>query len=257
MTVKLYAFTCGTLTCPRDHLIEGGEGVATLPIPSFLIEHPKGRALYDTGMHPQLQTDPGARLSERVLKLFGFGGFGAEDDVKSKLESIDRDPAKIDYVINSHLHFDHVGGNGLIPNAAIVVQKREWEAANDPETAAKVGFNKADIAYGHPVKQVEGEHDLYGDGSVVTIPTYGHTPGHQSLKVRTDKGEIVLTGDSCYFCRTLRERRLPLARFIYDREAMLASLDRLEALEKGGAKLIFGHDSDFWKDVPQAPALLF
>ena len=123
--------------------------------------------------------------------------------------------------------------------------------------AAKVGFFKADFDHGHPVKQVEGEHDLFGDGSVVTIPTYGHTPGHQSLKVRTDKGEIVLTGDSCYFCRTLRERRLPLPRFIYDREAMLASLDRLDALEKGGAKLIFGHDSDFWKDVPQAPALLF
>jgi N-acyl homoserine lactone hydrolase len=256
MTVKLFAMTCGRLTGPLGHLMEGaGEGNVDLPIPSFLIEHPKGRALYDTGMHPQLRTDPGARLGERVLKLFGFNGFGAQDDVKSKLEAIDRDPAKIDFVINSHLHFDHVGGNGLIPNATVVVQKREWEAAHDAETAAKVGFNKDDISYGHPVKQVEGEHDLFGDGSVVTIPTYGHTPGHQSLKVRTEKGEIVLTGDACYFCRTLRERRLP--RFVYDRGAMLGSLDRLEALEKGSAKLIFGHDLEFWKDIPQAPEPLF
>ena len=52
MTAKLFAFCCGTLTCPREALIDGGEGVATLPVPSFLIEHPKGRAIYDTGMHP-------------------------------------------------------------------------------------------------------------------------------------------------------------------------------------------------------------
>ena len=47
------------------------------------------------------------------------------------------------------------------------------------------------------------------------------------------------------------------SRFVYDREQMLASLDRLEALEKGGAKLFFGHDPDFWKDVPQAPVPAF
>src|SRR2546429_97172 len=123
MTVKLYAMTCGYLNGPFDALMEGGEGRIDLPIPSFLIEHPKGRQL----------------------------------------------------------------------------------------------------------KQVDGEHDVFGDGSVVCIPTYGHAPGHQSLKVRTEKGEVVLTGDACYFCRTLTERRLPARMF--DREQMLASLDRLEALE--------------------------
>jgi len=255
MTVKLYAMTCGRLGGPFGHLMEGGEGTIDLPIPSFLIEHPKGRALYDTGMHPQCRTDPAGRVGERAARLFDFKGYGPDDDVKSRLESVDRDPGKIDFIVNSHLHFDHVGGNGLVPNATIVVQKREWEAGHDPETAVKVGFSRHDLDYGHPVKQVEGEHDLFGDGSVVCLPTYGHTPGHQSLKVRTDKGEVVLTGDSCYFCRTLRERRLP--RFVFDREAMLKSLDRLEALEKGGATLFFGHDPEFWKSVPQAPVEAF
>jgi len=64
-------------------------------------------------------------------------------------------------------------------------------------------------------------------------------------------GEVVLAADSCYFCRTLRERRLP--RFAYDKEAMLASLDRLAALEAGGARIFFGHDPEFWQTVPQAP----
>jgi glyoxylase-like metal-dependent hydrolase (beta-lactamase superfamily II) len=62
----------------------------------------------------------------------------------------------------------------------------------------------------------------------------------------------VLAAAACYFCQTLRERRLP--RNVYDREAMLASLDRLEALEKSGARICFGHDPEFWRSVPQAPA---
>ena len=58
MTVKLYAFTCGTVTGEFAHLMEGGEGDITVPIPVFLIEHPRGRALFDTGLHPDCQHDP-------------------------------------------------------------------------------------------------------------------------------------------------------------------------------------------------------
>ena len=169
--------TCGRLVGRLKDMIEGEDGQVALPIPSYLIEHPKGRALFDTGMHPQCRTDAAGRLGERVARIFGFEQYGAEDDVKSRLELIDRDPGKVDFIINSHLHFDHAGGNELVPNATMVVQKREWQAAQDPETAAKVGFFKADFDHGHPVKQVDGEHDLFGDGSVVCIPTYGHTPG--------------------------------------------------------------------------------
>ncbi|HTR84912.1 MAG TPA: MBL fold metallo-hydrolase, partial [Reyranella sp.] len=131
MTAKLFAMTCGSLTGELSRLMEGGEGQATLPIPSFLIEHPKGRALYDTGMHPQCRTDAGGRMGPRIPKLFNFDHFGPEDDIKSRLESIDRDPGKIDLIVNSHLHFDHAGGNELIPNATVVIQKREWQAGQD------------------------------------------------------------------------------------------------------------------------------
>ena len=251
MTAKLYAMTCGRLVGRLKDMIEGEDGPGTLPVPCYLIEHPRGRALFDTGMHPQCRDDARGRLGERVARRFGFEHFAADDDVKSRLESVGRDPGRVDFIVNSHLHFDHAGGNALVPNATMVVQKREWQAAQDPEIAARVGLYRADFDHGHPVKQVDGEHDLFGDGSVVCIPTWGHTPGHQSLRVRTPKGEVVLTGDACYFCRTLRERRLP--RFVHDREQMLASLERLAALERGGARLYFGHDPLFWKDVPQAP----
>jgi glyoxylase-like metal-dependent hydrolase (beta-lactamase superfamily II) len=249
MPVKLFAFTCGTVTGEFGRLMEGGEGDITVPVPVFLIEHPKGRALFDTGLHADCQHDPAGRLGERLASLFRIG-FRPGEEVSARLEAIDRDPAKIDLLINSHFHFDQCGGNALVPNATLVVQRREWDAGMDPDSAQKRGFNPRDFDLGHKVKLVDGEHDVFGDGSVVCLPTHGHTPGHQSLKVRLDSGDVVLAADSCYFCRTLRERRLP--RFAYDKEQMLVSLDRLAALEKSGARIFFGHDPDFWQTVPQA-----
>ena len=250
MTVKLFAFTCGWLTGELGYLMEGGEGKVNLPIPSYLIEHPKGRMLFDTGMHPDCQHDPAGRIGPRAMQLFSFN-YHPGEEISARLEAIGHDPAKIDLVVNSHFHFDQVGGNALIPNATMVVQRREWEAGMDPDIAARRGFNRRDFDLGHKVRLLDGEHDVFGDGSVVCLPTSGHTPGHQSLKVRLDSGEVMLAADSCYFCRTLRERRLP--QNVDDREAMLASLDRLAALEKGGARVFFGHDGGFWKSVPQAP----
>src|SRR6185312_14404391 len=96
MTVKLYAMTCGRLVGRLKDMIEGEDGQVELPIPSYLIEHSKGRAVFDTGMHPQLRSDAAGRIGERAARIFGFEHFGAQDDVKSKLESIDRDPGKVD-----------------------------------------------------------------------------------------------------------------------------------------------------------------
>ena len=250
MTLKLYAMTCGHLTAPLGYLMEGGEGEARLPVPAYLIEHPKGRALFDTGMHPDCQHDPVARVGERIKGLFQFD-YAPGEEVSARLAAFDRDPGRIDFIVNSHLHFDHVGGNALVPNATVVMQRREWAAGFDAETAARHGYNRRDFDLGHNVKLVEGEHDLFGDGSVLCLPTHGHTPGHQSLRLRLASGDVVLAADACYFCETLRERRLP--KRVHDREQMHASLEKLARLEAQGARIFFGHDGRFWQDVPQAP----
>jgi N-acyl homoserine lactone hydrolase len=250
MKIRLYAFTCGTVTGEFGRLMQGGEGDITLPIPVYLIEHPNGVALFDTGLHPDCQQDPSGRLGARLAGLFRIA-FVAGEEISARLAAIGRDPAQVDLLINSHFHFDHVGGNALIPNATMLVQRREWDAGMDPDTAARHGYNPRDFDLGHKLHLLDGEHDVFGDGSVVCLPTYGHTAGHQSLRLRLDSGEVVLAADACYFCRTLRERRLP--QYVHDREAMLASLDRLGALEGQGARIFFGHDPEFWGRVAQAP----
>jgi N-acyl homoserine lactone hydrolase len=253
LSVNLFALTCGRLIGDLGRLMEGGEGPADLPIPAYLIEHPKGTVLFDTGLHPDCQHDPASRVGTRMAGLFAFH-YRPGEEISARLEAIGRDPAKIDVIVNSHFHFDHVGGNSLIPNAVMVVQKREWEAGMDPDVAARHGYNRADFDVGHGVIQVEGEYDVFGDGGIVCLPTYGHTPGHQSLKVKLASGDVVLAGDACYFCRTLRERRLPQR--VHDRTAMLAALDKLAGLEAAGARIFFGHDGEFWKGVPQAPVAI-
>jgi N-acyl homoserine lactone hydrolase len=153
--------------------------------------------------------------------------------------------------VNSHLHFDHTGGNALLPNARIVIQRREWEAGRNPELMKANGYDPLDYDLGQPVLQVEGDHDLFGDGSVVMFPTYGHTPGHQSLRLKLDSGDVVLTGDACYFKQTLDELHLP--KIVHDRADMLRSLEILRQLRAAGARIFYGHDPEFWREVPQAP----
>ena len=246
----VYAFTCGRLEGDFGRLMEGGEGRIELPVPAYLIEHPKGRLLFDTGMHPDCQHDPAGRVGARVAGLFDFD-FRPGEEVSARLEAIGRDPAKIDLIVNSHFHFDHVGGNALVPNATMLVHRQEWEHGIDPDLAAQRGFDRRDFDLGHSRILADGEYDVFCDGSVICLPTPGHTPGHQSLKLRLAAGEIVLAADACYFCRTLRERRLP--RYVFDRDQMHNSLERLSRLEAAGARIFFGHDPEFWRTVPQAP----
>jgi N-acyl homoserine lactone hydrolase len=253
MTLKLYALTCGHLTGKLGPMMEGGEGEVRLPIPAYLIEHGKGTALFDTGMHPDCQADPAARLGEVMPRLYRFD-YRPGEEIGARLRALDRDPARIDFIVNSHFHFDHVGGNAQAPNATMVVQKAEWDAALDPGIAALHGYDRRDFDLGHALRKIEGEYDLFGDGSVVCFPTHGHTPGHQSLRLRLASGDVALAADACYFCRTLRERRLP--KRVHDRAQMHASLDRLAQLEAGGARIFFGHDIAFWRSVPQAPTAI-
>jgi glyoxylase-like metal-dependent hydrolase (beta-lactamase superfamily II) len=250
--VELYAFTCGFLTIPHGFLLEGEKGRITVPVPAYLIAHPKGVALFDSGLNLETRVNPAAYMGPQGAKYAAFH-FHEGEEIGARLRAMSIAPEDVTHVVNSHLHYDHSGGNAQLPNADVIVQRREWEHAlalpdDDP------GYRKVDFDTGQRVRQISGEHDLFGDGAVTCFPTYGHTPGHQSLRVRTSRDEFVLCGDACYLRRTLEELHLPGV--LADREAALAALMRLRELQARGARILYGHDPEFWKSVAQGPERL-
>ncbi len=247
--LRVYALTCGWLSCDMAMMLEGVAGQVRFPVPAYLIEHPKGRVLFDAGLHPDAEADPFGRIGA-LAKSFKVE-IAPQETIQAQLQAVEVDPEGIDVLISSHLHFDHAGGIEQIPNATIVIQQREWEAGHRPEMIEANGFNPHDYDLGHRIQQVVGAHDLFGDGSIVTLPTYGHTPGHQSLQLAMDSGPLVLSADACYFKRSLDELHLPA--LVNDREEMLASLRLLQKLRSAGATIFFGHDPEFWESLPKAP----
>ena len=250
MSVQLFAMTCGWLGADLGGFLEGESGRVRVPVPCYLIRHPRGTAVFDSGLHSDTQADPAGRLGF-AAKLFEVD-FHPGEEVRARLGALDIDAAAVDYLITSHLHFDHTGGHAQIPNARLVVQRREWDAGRDPDAVRANFYDPRDYDLGHDVLAVDGEHDLFGDGAVVCVPSFGHTPGHQSLRIRLAGGEVLLTADACYLRRTLEELRLPP--FGHDRDAMRDVLHRFRGLAERGVRLFYGHDPDFWAGVPQAPA---
>jgi N-acyl homoserine lactone hydrolase len=242
MTLTLYAFNTGWFQCRPGFFIEGEEGdYVRAPVPSYLIDHPKGRALFDTGMGVRYRRALADALPPNKFGLQWFEG----QEISARLKSIDVDPASINWIINSHLHIDHCGGNMLLPNATMIVQAREMDVArNNPEPGL---YEAVDFDTGQPVKAIEGEHDLFGDSSVRIIPTYGHTPGHQSVIVRLPKGDVMLAGDCCYTEKNLDRMILPKA--TTDVDAGMRTLAFLQQQRASGTRILFGHDGVQWKGV--------
>jgi glyoxylase-like metal-dependent hydrolase (beta-lactamase superfamily II) len=245
--------TCGWIGSRLGNFLEGEPGRIRVPVPCYLIDHPKGKVLFDSGMHIDTQADPAARLGD-VAKAYRVE-FRAGQELRARLAALDVGVGEIRFLVNSHLHFDHTGGNAQIPDATVVVQRREWQAGHDADEIESCFYDPRDYDLGHLVHAVDGEHDLFGDSRIVCVPTEGHTPGHQSLRLRLDgAGEIVLAADACYLRRTLEDLHLPP--IAYDREATLRSLRLLRGLRDRGARIFYGHDPDFWAEIPQAPAIL-
>lgn len=246
--LRLYAFNCGWFQCRPGYFVEGDEGPYMRgPVPSYLIDHPRGRALFDTGMGIRFRRDLEQALPPDKFGLQWFEGM----DIATRLRAIDVDPMTIDWIVNSHLHIDHCGGNIHFPNATLIVQRNELEAADANEVAGL--YAEQDYRTGQPVKLIAGEHDLFGDGSVSIVPTYGHTPGHQSVIVRLKGREVLLAGDCCYTERNLDTMVLPKA--TVDLELGMETYRRLDRLRASGTHILFGHDGRQWTTVREGSPL--
>jgi N-acyl homoserine lactone hydrolase len=155
-------------------------------------------------------------------------------------------PADIKYLAVSHTHPDHIGNVELFPQAMLLVQKAEYEWPNP----LGVGRFKPE----HPVTKLEGDHDVFGDGSVILIVTPGHTPGHQSLLVKLpNTGALVLSGDAVHFKSNWENRGVPSGNT--DKDKTLASMQRIsDLLAKEKAQLWINHDKAQRDSLKMAPA---
>jgi len=250
VTVTITRLDCGTLTAGRSLFERGAaDEPVELPVPSWLVRHPQGTLLFDTGMHAEL-TRPG-ELLDAVSLFFGVG-LDADRLVDAQLRRAGVDPAEVDVVVLSHLHFDHAGGLAAIPDARVVVQRDEWAAGADDELAARNSFRADDYRLGHDVVLADGDHDVFGDGLVTCLATPGHTPGHQSLRVRLADREVVLAADCAYFTATLDGGPLPPIGHDHDQHAR--SVQRLRDLRASGTTVIPGHDGAALAALPDVLA---
>jgi N-acyl homoserine lactone hydrolase len=248
--VQIYALSCGALEFDRSLFFPAAEpGVdITMPVSSFLVVHPAGKLIFDTGVHRDARTDPARRLGKRVASLFRLHAREDEDPV-GQLALLGLRPDDIRYVVNSHFHFDHCGCNASFPRATFLVQKSELQAAR----AVGSRYNPKDWDCGLDYREVDGEHDVFGDGSVVLLPTPGHTPGHQSLWIRPGAGaQFVLAADAAYTRQHLEETILPSN--VHDAAQMTQSMSMLRGLrDRKGVTLLYGHDAEQWNGVRRAP----
>ena len=247
--LRIYALSCGALEFDRS-LFFPAEAQGTplvAPVESYLVVHPGGKLVFDTGISCDASADPAARLGKRVASLFAIRSRAGED-VVGQLATLALKPDDIRYVVNSHFHFDHCGCNASFPRAQFLVQRAELAIAR----AERNRYNAKD--WDHPLEYVEidGEHDVFGDGTVVLLPTPGHTAGHQSLWVRENGRQLLLTGDACYTREHLEKTILPSNTF--DPVRMTESLALLRGMQdKKGVELLFGHDAAQWQVLPHPP----
>ena len=208
----------------------------------YLIRHDKGLLLWDTGIPDAVATMPdgmvtanGAITQRRVKTL------------AAQLGEISVKPSDIATVAVSHTHGDHVGNIALFPSSTVLIQGAEYDWA-------MAGPAKPAFTATQKIMKLAGDHDVFGDGSVMILSTPGHTPGHQSLLVKLPKtGYIVLSGDAVHFQDNWEHKRVPSMNT--SREQTLASLARIATvLDERKAQLWINHDKPQSDRLRHAPA---
>jgi N-acyl homoserine lactone hydrolase len=208
----------------------------------YLLKHAQGWLLWDTGVADAIAAmpdglkpaDPRATHWHRPKTL------------AKQLDELGVKPADIKYVAVSHTHPDHIGNVEMFPQAMLLVQKDEydWPGAN----------NQPRFKSEHPVTKLEGDKDVFGDGSVTIIATPGHTPGHQSLLVKLPKiGALLLSGDAVHFKSNWDNRGVPAGNA--SKEKTLASMEKIDSLlKREKANLWINHDKAQRDTLKMSPA---
>ncbi len=248
--VKLYVFDCGNITVSDVSVFSPGVDKGKkkhLTNSCYLIIHPKGNMIWDTGL-------PDGLIKKKNGHTNGPFHLSVKNTLESQLKEIGMSPADITHLGLSHFHFDHTGNSNLFTNAALLIQNAEYKAAFgknpkkyhfSPDSYAKLDKKK--------IKVLKGDYDVFGDGVVTIKAAPGHTPGHQVLYINLlESGPIVLSGDLYHFTKNRKHKRVPS--FNFDKKQTLMSMKHIEDfVKRKKAKFWIQHDKEVNQKIKHSP----
>jgi N-acyl homoserine lactone hydrolase len=252
--VRLYTLDCGHATFQdMSGFSDTGEydgKSGEVAAPCFLIRHPKGDLVWDLGLGDHFASPPeGSDVAPGVHVV-------VHSTLTAQLQSLSLTPKDIRFIAFSHLHWDHTGNANLFPDSTWLMNSAELAAGSVmpppggvlPETWSAVKSAKT--------VPIDGDYDVFGDGSVMILRAPGHTPGHQVLKLKLAKsGTVILSGDLWHQRASRDFKRVPT--FNANRADTLASMARVETILKNtNGRLIVQHDIKDYSALPKPPAYL-
>ncbi len=243
--IKLHVFSGGKIVVNKlqyfaqDSMTYKGQ-TKTFADAFYVIQHPKGNLMWDAGLPENLVGK----------EPFSDGAFtvSRKDSVKNQLKSIGLKVADFKYIAISHSHFDHVGHANQFADVTWLVQENEHKyITNDiaKEKNTEVYNMIKDLK---KPQFLNGDFDVFGDGTVVIKYAPGHTVGHQTLYLNIGlEKPVVLIGDLYHFEENRIHKRVPI--FNHNKEKTLKSMETIEAFAKEkGAEIIIQHSpKDFEK----------
>ena len=262
--IRIYVFSSGALTIGKGVLQNFGpmDPPIQIPVGFYLVKHPKGNVLFDTGNNDNLIKD----INWWPKGLQGLKPVMTPDvAIDAQLAKIGVTPDDVKYVVASHLHLDHGGNVSRFPNSTIVVQKDEINNAFWPQPGTGGPYIIGDVMplrapnsnYPNAQKmiQLDGDLDIYGDGSVVVKRWVAHTPGSQMMTVKLkNSGTIILTGDNVYFRENVEKSLPPNIVLAYYPTGFYTAYEwirRMMATQK--ADFFTAHDPDAFKAMKKPP----
>lgn len=263
--MRLYVLNSGSLSLGKGALQNFApmDPPIRIPVAFFVITHPKGNVLFDTGNNDKIIEDPnywGANFDS--LKPVNT----PDISIEAQLGRIEMKPDDFTYVVVSHMHLDHGGNVGKFPNSTLIIQRDELEYAMFPDEPFAGAFIPGDVAAlrsavgmtkpnALPMLIIEDDLDIFGDGSVVVKRSRGHTKGSQMLVVRLpNTGTIILTGDSAYFRDNVTKSLPPNILLAYDPAGIMRGYEWIRyMMATEDADFFTSHDPDAFKAYKKAP----
>jgi len=251
--LRLYRLDCGTMHIGDMSMMSDAghykERSYDIVISCYLIKHDDTWMLWDTGFARNFR----GGVTQGALKM------DLATTIVDQLKTLGLRPDDIRYVALSHAHFDHSGQADDFPGATLVLQKAERAVLDDSAAATAHfidrGLMKQHLTSGR-IQLVDGDTDLFGDGSLRMIALPGHTPGHMALRLTLPgSGVVILSGDQWHFPENRRDDQVPT--FNFDHAATIVSSRKLEALiARDHARLIIQHEPADNAQLPRLPGYL-